>query len=163
MSLPPRHIRRYPASSSGSSSSTAGPGSLDEGEEEDVFLKYLPHHHQTLPQRQTAHRLVLCACAIGACVYFCSARAELWGALNPVTRIARVTSRNGMSYHKNRTCIMCSQVAAANAHTNRHNNYVGASWTITNTLRVMIILGNKTNFFFKAESGCVLHNSFITE
>ena len=58
MSLPPRHIRRYPASSS-DSSSTAGPGSLDEGEEEDVFLKYLPHHHQTLPQRQTAHRLVL--------------------------------------------------------------------------------------------------------
>ena len=43
-SLPPRHIRRYPASSSGSSS-TAGPGSLDEGEEEDVFLKYNQSYH----------------------------------------------------------------------------------------------------------------------
>ena len=45
MSLPPRHIRRYPASSSGSSS-TAGPGSLDEGEEEDVFLKYNQSYQQ---------------------------------------------------------------------------------------------------------------------
>ena len=53
MSLPPRHIRRYPASSSG----TAGPGSLDKGEEEDVFLSTTSPttpHHKTLPQRQTA-------------------------------------------------------------------------------------------------------------
>ena len=35
MSLPPRHIRRYPtASTTSSSSSTAGPGSLEETGEE---------------------------------------------------------------------------------------------------------------------------------
>ena len=45
MSLPPRHIRRYPtASTTSSSSSTAGPGSLEETGEEEVFLKYESCH-----------------------------------------------------------------------------------------------------------------------
>ena len=80
MSLPPRHIRRYPASSSGSSS-TAGPGSLDEGEEEDVFLKYNQSYHTITsnestkvqnPRRNSLHHalnsdptgcVLYCACA----------------------------------------------------------------------------------------------------
>ena len=46
MSLPPRHIRRYPtASTTSSSSSTAGPGSLEETGEEEVFLKYNESYH----------------------------------------------------------------------------------------------------------------------
>ena len=46
MSLPPRHIRRYPtASTTNSSSSTAGPGSLKETGEEEVFLKYNKSYH----------------------------------------------------------------------------------------------------------------------
>ena len=47
LSLPPRHIRRYPTSSSGSSCSTPGPGtgSLDEGGEEEVFLQYNQSYH----------------------------------------------------------------------------------------------------------------------
>ncbi|CAI8024262.1 hypothetical protein GBAR_LOCUS14107 [Geodia barretti] len=46
VSLPPRHIRRYPLSSS--SGSTPGPGSgpLDQGDgEEEVFLKYNQSYH----------------------------------------------------------------------------------------------------------------------
>ena len=46
MSLPPRHIRRYPtASTTSSSSSTAGPGSLEETGKEEVFLKYNESYH----------------------------------------------------------------------------------------------------------------------
>ena len=45
ISLPSRHIRRYPtASTTSSSSSTAGPGSLEETGEEEVFLKYESYH-----------------------------------------------------------------------------------------------------------------------
>ena len=44
MSLPPRHIRRYPTASTTSSSSSTG--SLEETGEEEVFLKYNESCHR---------------------------------------------------------------------------------------------------------------------
>ena len=87
MSRPPRHIWRYPASSS----STAGPGSLDEGEEEDVFLSTTSPtkpHHKTLPQRQTAR-------SVNRRIY---SRAHVGAVMRLARRNARVTSRNGMRF-----------------------------------------------------------------
>ena len=46
MSLPPRHIRRYPLSSSSGSTPGPGSGSPDQGDgEEEVFLKYNESYH----------------------------------------------------------------------------------------------------------------------